>query len=183
LLRVEDCRMSQKPRILIFTGDGKGKTTAALGMAFRASGHGLPSSIIQFIKSDTSVGEIAAAAASTAIEIHTLGLGFLPPADDPRFDGHRAAAQAALRKAAEIVAGGQFPLVVLDEICLAVARGLVEERQVVELVAQAAPETCLVLTGREAPPALIALADTVTEMLCLKHGLKTGRTAQKGVER
>ena len=175
--------MSQKPRILIFTGDGKGKTTAALGMAFRASGHGLRCSVIQFIKSDTSVGEIAAAAASAVIEIHTTGLGFLPPADDPRFAEHRAAAQAGLRKAAEIVAGGQFPLVVLDEICLAVARGLLEERQVVELLAQASPETCLVLTGREATPALIALADTVTEMRCLKHGLQAGRAAQKGVER
>ena len=175
--------MTHKPRILIFTGDGKGKTTAALGMAFRASGHGLPSCIIQFIKSDTSVGEIAAAAASALIEIHTTGLGFLPPADDPRFVEHRAAAQAGLRKASEIVAGGRFPLVVLDEICLAVARGLLEEQDVAKLLAQAAAETCLVLTGREATPGLIALADTVTEMRCIKHGLQAGRAAQKGVER
>ena len=189
--------MNRKPRILIFTGDGKGKTTAALGMAFRACGHGLRSSVIQFIKSDTSVGEIAAAADSTAIEIHTTGLGFLPPAGDPpvardrnpnfrrnrRFAEHRAAAQAGLRQAAEIVAGGQFALVVLDEICLAVARGLLEEREVAELLSRASPETCLVLTGREATPALIALADTVTEMRCLKHGLQAGRVAQKGVER
>ena len=174
--------MSQKPRILIFTGDGKGKTTAALGMAFRASGHGLRSSVIQFIKGDTSVGEIAAAN-SADIEIHTTGLGFLPPADDPRFAQHRAAAQAGLRKASETLAGGRFPLVVLDEICLAVARGLLEEHEVAELLAQASPETCVVLTGREATPALIALADTVTEMRCIKHGLQAGRIAQKGVER
>ena len=175
--------MSQKPRILIFTGDGKGKTTAALGMAFRASGHGLRSSVIQFIKGDASVGEIAAAANSAFIEIHTTGLGFLPPADSPRLVEHRAAAQAGLRKAAEIITGGQFHLVVLDEVCLAVARGLLEERQVVELVARAAPETCLVLTGREATPALIDLADTVTEMRCVKHGMQTGCPAQRGVER
>ncbi len=183
LARLEGRRMSEKPRILIFTGDGKGKTTAALGMAFRASGHGLRCSVIQFIKSDTSVGEIAAAATSTAIEIHTTGLGFLPPADDPRFARASGGGQAGLRKAAEIVAGGQFPLVILDEICLAVARGLLEERQVVDLVAQASPETCLVLTGRGATPGLIALADTVTEMRCVKHGLQTGHAAQKGVER
>ena len=79
--------MSRKPRVLIFTGDGKGKTTAALGMAFRASGHGLRSCIIQFIKSDVSVGEIAAAAASASIEIHPTGRGFLPPADDPQLSG------------------------------------------------------------------------------------------------
>ena len=156
--------MNHKPRVLIFTGDGKGKTTAALGMALRASGHGLRSCVVQFIKGDTSAGEIAAVAASTMIEIHTTGLGFLPPADDPRFAAHRAAAQAGLRKAAEIVASGRFFMVVLDEICLAVACGLLDEQEVVELVARAAPNTCLVLTGREATPALIDLADTVTEM-------------------
>jgi cob(I)alamin adenosyltransferase len=180
---MEGRRMSQKPRILIFTGDGKGKTTAALGMAFRMSGHGRRSCVIQFIKSDASVGEIAAAANSTAIEIHSTGLGFIPPNDDPRFVQHRAAAQAGLRKAAEVVAGGHFALVILDEICMAVAHGLIEEGQVTELLAQASPELCLVLTGRDASPGLIVLADTVTEMLCIKHGMYEGRAAQDGVER
>jgi cob(I)alamin adenosyltransferase len=174
--------MSKKPRILIFTGDGKGKTTAALGMAFRASGHGMRSCFIQFIKSDTSVGEIAAAAQSATIEIHTMGLGFVPPSDDPQLANHCAAAEAALRKAAEVLAGGQFSLVILDEILPAVAHGLIEERQVVELLAKASPETCLVLTGRGATPALIAQADTVTEMLCINHGMSVGHVAQKGVE-
>src|SRR5512135_2669195 len=100
--------MSQKARILIFTGDGKGKTTTALGMAFRASGHGLRTSVIQFIKSDASVGEIVAAAAMATIEIRQVGLGFLPSADDPLFARHRAAAQAGLREAAEVLASGQF---------------------------------------------------------------------------
>lgn len=174
--------MSRKPRILIFTGDGKGKTTAALGMAFRASGHGMRSCIVQFIKSDGSVGEVAAAAQSPTIEIHTTGLGFVPPTDDPQLADHRTAAQAGLRKATEAVASGQFSLVILDEIFPAVAHGLIEERQVVELLAQATPETCLVLTGRNATPTLIALADTVTEMLCINHGMSVGHAAQKGVE-
>ncbi len=175
--------MNEKPRILIFTGDGKGKTTAALGMAFRASGHGLRSRVIQFIKSDDSVGEVAAAAASKAIEIHSTGLGFIRPANDPRFPEHRAAAQAGLRLAAETIAGGQFAVVVLDEICLAVACGLIDESQVTELMAQTPPETCLVLTGRGAGAGLIARADTVTEMRCVKHGFQAGLAAQKGVER
>ena len=175
--------MSQKARILIFTGDGKGKTTAALGMAFRASGHGLRTSVIQFIKSDASVGEIVAAGAMATIEIRQTGLGFLPTADDRLFARHRAAAQAGLREAAEVLGSGQFTLVILDEICVAVARGLIEERQVIELLAQATPMTCLVLTGRDATPGLIDLADTVTDMRCLKHGLQTGCVAQKGVER
>jgi cob(I)alamin adenosyltransferase len=175
--------MSGRPRILIFTGDGKGKTTAALGMAFRSSGHGMRTCMIQFIKSDSTVGEVAAAAAHPNIEIHQAGLGFLPPADDPRFAQHRAAAQEGLAKAAEVIAGRRYELVILDELCLAVACGLVESRQVVELLAQAPPEMCIVLTGRGATPELVALADTVTEMLAIKHGLSEGLAAQKGVER
>jgi len=175
--------MNQRARILIFTGDGKGKTTAALGMAFRASGHGLRTCVVQFIKGDASVGEIAAAAASAHVEIHTTGLGFLPPAGSGPFDEHRSAAQAGLRTARAAVTGGQFAVVVLDEICLAVARRLIEERQVAELIAEAPPDVCLVLTGRQASPGLIALADTVTEMRPIKHSLEAGRFAQKGVER
>jgi cob(I)alamin adenosyltransferase len=175
--------MNEKPRVLIFTGDGKGKTTAALGMAFRASGHGLRSCIIQFIKSDASVGEIAAAANSMLVDIHPTGLGFVPPGESPRFADHLAAAQSGLHKASEIITGGQFALVILDEICIAVSRGLIDESQVVELLAKVPPEMCLVLTGRDASPALIALADTVTEMRCVKHGMSEGRGAQEGVER
>lgn len=175
--------MNNAPRILIFTGDGKGKTTAALGMAFRASGHGMRVAVIQFLKSDATVGEVAAAADSAQIEIIQTGLGFLPPATDSRISQHRAAAQEGLSKAAEAVANGQYALVILDELCLAVARGLVDQWQVEQLVAQASPELCLVMTGRWATPGLIALADTVTEMRCVKHGYQTGRLAQEGVER
>jgi cob(I)alamin adenosyltransferase len=175
--------MTDKPRILIFTGDGKGKTTAALGMAFRAGGHGMRTCVVQFIKSDASVGEIAAAAASKTIEIHATGLGFLPPAGSPKIAEHRTAAQKGLQKAKEALADGRFGLVILDEICLAVARGLVDEQQVVELVSQASPNICLVFTGRDAGAALIALADTVTEMRCIKHGMEIGIHAQNGVER
>lgn len=175
--------MSGKARVVVFTGDGKGKTTAALGMAFRAAGHGLRTCVVQFVKSDTSVGEIASAAASPAIEIHPTGLGFLPPREHPDFARHRAAAQTGWTKATEAVDSGRYALVVLDEICLAVARGLVEEGQVAELVARASPRLCLVLTGRSATAGLVALADTVTEMRCVKHGANEGIPAQMGVER
>ncbi|OGR09011.1 MAG: hypothetical protein A3K53_07620 [Deltaproteobacteria bacterium RIFOXYB2_FULL_66_7] len=174
--------MGKTPRILIFTGDGKGKTTAALGMAFRAHGHGMAVSVVQFIKGDSSTGELLAAHGLADFEILQSGLGFVPPTDDPRFAAHRAAAQAALEKAAEKIAGGRSRLVVLDEACLAVALGLLEERQLIEAVAQALPETCVVLTGRGATPGLIALADTVTEMRPVKHALQAGRAAEKGVE-
>jgi cob(I)alamin adenosyltransferase len=174
--------MSDAPRILIFTGDGKGKTTAALGMAFRASGHGMKTCVIQFVKSDSSVGEVAAAAANPYIEIRQTGLGFLPSAESRQFIDHRSAAQQGLVQAAEVIASGKFQLVILDELCLAVDRQLVEEQQVAELLSKTPPEMCVVLTGRGATPGLVALADTVTEMLAIRHGATEGWAAQNGVE-
>ena len=174
--------MSRSPRVLIFTGDGKGKTTAALGMALRAAGHGMRSCMIQFIKEDATVGELAAAERLAAIEIVQMGHGFLPPPGDARLAEHREAAAEGLRRAAGILAAGQFPLVILDEVCLAVARGLLGEEEVIAAIRSAAPETCIVLTGRYATEGLLALADTATEMRCLKHGIEAGIPAQKGVE-
>jgi cob(I)alamin adenosyltransferase len=169
-------------RILVFTGDGKGKTTAALGMALRAAGHGMPSCIIQFVKSDANVGEMAAAVGNPLIEILQVGRGFLPAAEGPEWSEHRAAAEAGLRKAAEILAAGRHPLVVLDEVCFAVARGLLDQQQVIDVVQRAPSATCIVLTGRDATAGLVALADTVTEMRSVKHAMQSGISAQKGVE-
>jgi cob(I)alamin adenosyltransferase len=174
--------MNLSPRILIFTGDGKGKTTAAFGMAVRAAGHGLRVAVIQFIKNDASLGELRAAQDMPNIDMVQTGLGFLPPSNSEDFVRHKAAAQQGLRKAEEIITAGRYFLVILDEICLAVAEGLVEEQQVLELIQEAQPDTCLVLTGRGATGSLIAAADTVTEMRSIKHALRSGHSAQKGVE-
>jgi len=174
--------MSLPARVLIFTGDGKGKTTAALGMALRAAGHGKKVAVVQFVKGDASVGELQVVQTMPNIDMIQTGLGFLPPPTSPKFERHKTAAQEGLRKAEEIVADGSCFLVILDEICFAVAKGLVKEQQVLELVRQAQPDTCLVLTGREASQAMIAAADTVTEMRCIKHGMDIGLHAQKGVE-
>jgi cob(I)alamin adenosyltransferase len=168
-------------RILIFTGEGKGKTTAALGMALRAAGHSMRTCLVQFIKSDAAVGELAAVL-SPSMEVVQTGRGFLPPEGDPQMAVHRAAAEEGLRHAAEVLAGRQFSLVILDEICLAVSRGLLDEQAVIDVVRRAGAETCVVLTGRYAGEGLVALADTVTEMRSLKHGFESGIAAQKGVE-
>ena len=175
--------MTDRGLVIVFTGDGKGKTTAALGMAFRASGHGMKTCMIQFVKSDDTVGEIAAAAAAPWIEIHQTGLGFLPPLHGPKMAAHREAAQAGLRLAREAIHSGRYQMVICDEICFAVSRQLVDEAQVVELAASAAPELLLVFTGRYASASLMALADTVSEMRLLKHGYDSGVAAQDGVER
>jgi cob(I)alamin adenosyltransferase len=174
--------MTDAPRILVFTGDGKGKTTAALGMALRAAGHAMRTCVLQFVKHDAAVGEVAATAGSPFIEILQVGQGFLPPAGSAEMAGHRAAAQEGIRQAAEILAAGQYPLVVLDEVCFAVARGLLDEQQVIEAVGRARDGTCVVLTGRDATAGLVALADTVTEMRCVKHAMRSGIPARKGVE-
>lgn len=174
--------MSDKPRILLFTGEGKGKTTAALGTALRAAGHGMAVCVVQFIKADTHTGELAAVAQLGNIRIIQTGRGFLPPREDPRFSSHREAAQHGLREAQAAITSRKYALVVLDEICLAVARGLIDEEQAVELVAAADPSLRLILTGRYATPGLLALADTVSEMRCVKHAFQQGIAAQEGVE-
>ena len=171
-----------KARILIFTGDGKGKTTAALGLALRACGHGMGVLVVQFVKQQGCTGEVAAVEALPLIEIIQTGFGFITPAESDSFAKHKAAAQAGLDRANEAISAGQWDVVVLDEICAAVAEGLLAEADVMETVRKAPPEITLVLTGRGATQGLIDMADTVTEMRCVKHALQSGRTAQKGVE-
>ncbi|MDP7163026.1 MAG: cob(I)yrinic acid a,c-diamide adenosyltransferase [Phycisphaerae bacterium] len=171
------------PRIVIFTGDGKGKTTAAVGMAVRAIGHGMRVRIIQFVKNDPTTGELPALRRFENVEVTQAGLGFVPPPDDPQFPQHQQAAHEGLKLAAEAVSCGHWNLVILDEICFAVSAGLVTEPPVINLLQQTSRYLCIVLTGRQATPGLIDLADTVTEMRCIKHAMDTGREAQNGVER
>ncbi len=169
-------------RVLLFTGEGKGKTTAALGMVLRASGHGQKALVIQFIKQDPTTGEIKGCLHLPGVKILQAGRGFVPPPSSPDFAAHREAAEEALNLAAAALRSGEYRLVVLDEICLAVWKGLLEEERVGETVRAAAPGTCVVLTGRPLIPGLVSLADTVTEMRSLKHAFQEGRRAQEGIE-
>lgn len=171
-----------KKRILIFTGDGKGKTTAALGMALRASGHGLRTLILQFIKADPHIGEMAAIRHLPGVEMIQMGRGFVPSPADPAFPEHGRAALRAVKKAEEALRSKKYDLIILDEICTAMTMGLITEDQVAEIIDHCSGNSCLVLTGRGATDRLISKADTVTEMRCLKHGLQEGRKAKKGVE-
>lgn len=174
--------MQAESRVVLFTGEGKGKTTAALGMVLRAAGHGMPALVVQFIKGDARTGEVVAFGKLTGVELRQVGLGFVPPPGSPRFEAHRQAAQDGLKVSAEAIASGRYGLVVLDEVCGAVAGGLLEESAVVDAVRGARPGSIVVLTGRRAGSGLVALADTVTEMHGVKHGYATGIKAQAGVE-
>lgn len=169
-------------RVLVFTGDGKGKTTAALGMVLRASGHGHKILVVQFIKSDASTGEIEGCRRLAGVEITQAGRGFVPDRSSASFAEHKSAAEAGLELAAKALKSGDYDLVVLDEVCLAVSKGLLKEEQVVESVRERGSETCAVLTGRQCTPGLTSMADTVTEMRCVKHGLQAGFQAREGVE-
>jgi len=174
--------VTAKARILIFTGQGKGKTTAAVGMAIRAAGHDMRVLMIQFVKADATTGEVAAFKKLDGIELRQRGLGFIPKPDSPKFARHVEAAQAALAEARQEIQDGAADLVILDEICLAVGEGLLAEEDVLALLDGVPPELCVVLTGQKATEAIIAAADTVTEMKCIKHGFEDGIDAQKGVE-
>jgi len=171
-----------KPRTLIFTGEGKGKTTAAFGMALRAAGHGQRVLIILFLKSDASTGELQACTHLPQIEVVQMGRGFVPPEAHPAFSAHRDAAQEALDFARAAVASGKYGMIILDEICGAIARNMIDEGSVLELLDCPERTACIALTGRHASARLIEHADTVTEMHCVRHGYAEGMSAQEGVE-
>ncbi|MGO9137821.1 MAG: cob(I)yrinic acid a,c-diamide adenosyltransferase [Syntrophales bacterium] len=174
--------MKDKKRILLFTGNGKGKTTAALGMALRASGHGMKTMIIQFVKSDPATGELAACRHLPGCEIVQTGRGFVPERADPAFREHLMAAAEGLKLAVGALSSGIYDLVILDEICTAVAKGLLDEGEVVEAVLRGTTGKCVVMTGRNATMGLVSIADTVTDVRMVKHSFQEGREGQKGVE-
>ena len=174
--------MTGAGRVLLFTGDGKGKTTAALGMAMRAAGHGMRTLVVQFIKADPQTGELAACRSVPEVEIVQAGRGFLPDRESPSFEEHRRAARDGLALVLRALAERRCEILVLDEVCPAVAKGLLEEKDVLDVIERCGPGVCVVLTGRGATPGLMAAADTVTEMKALRHGLTKGLTARKGVE-
>ena len=171
-----------KPRTLIYTGEGKGKTTAAFGLVLRAAGHGQRVLVVQFLKSNTATGELNACAQLPQVEVVQMGRGFVPPLGHPAFAAHRKTANEALVFAQESVASGKYDLIVLDEICGAIARELIDEEEVIHLLTMPARRACIVLTGRHASKHLMSHADTVTEMRCISHGYTEGIVAQEGVE-
>lgn len=167
--------------LMVNTGKGKGKTTAALGMAFRALGHEFPVCIIQFIKGSWHYGELTAAERfNDLLEFHVAGAGFTWESTDPDID--RKAAQAGWLLAKERIAAGKHHLIILDEFTYAMKFGFVEETEVLDILRNRPPSLHILITGRDAAPALLEMADLVTEMCLVKHPFKSGIKAQKGVE-
>jgi len=171
---------------MVITGDGKGKTTSAFGQAVRAAGGGLSVVVIQFIKGAWKTGEVSALArTSLPITIERTGLGFtIEGLRDPRIPiaDHVAAAQRGLAIARGHLLGGKADLVILDEIFGALLAELVSLEDVLELVRSRPTDVHLLLTGRNAPQALIELADLVSEVRLVRHPLEKGVLAQRGIE-
>jgi cob(I)alamin adenosyltransferase len=169
-------------RILLLTGDGKGKTTAALGLILRAVGHGMRAALIHFIKADRTTGETQALERLPEVDIHFCGCGFVRQPTPARLAIHREAAARGLDLAGRYLRDQEVGMVVLDEVCGAVTLGLLDRHDVVAAVRGASAGTIVVLTGRGAVPELIDLADTVSRIECVKHGLDSGHPARPGVE-
>lgn len=173
--------MTEMGRIQVFTGDGKGKTTAALGQAWRALGRGFKVFMVQFLKAPDSSGEHFAAAMYPNLVIKPMGRkGFITRSGpDPR---DKAMAEAALEEARSALTGGVFDLVVLDEINVAIHFGLIDVEDLLALMAAKPQGVGLVLTGRYADPRVIDRADVALEMKSIKHHFDEGVPARKGIE-
>jgi cob(I)alamin adenosyltransferase len=168
--------------IQVYTGDGKGKSTAAFGLALRAMGCGLRVAIVQFMKKGEWYSEIAAFARLPEIEIYSFGCdGFLKKGEPPPA-AHVEQARAALQKSRDILSAGQSDLLILDEFNNALYFELVTQEETRELLALKPAHTEVVLTGRNAPDYVLQAADLVTEMREIKHPYQRGLPARRGIE-
>jgi len=167
--------------VYIFTGDGKGKTSAALGVVLRALGHGMRVHITYFMKGDYPYGERAILSKLPNVTVASFGSGeFVYPANVKPTEIEQA--KLALATAREAMLTGNYDLVVLDEVNVAVAFKLVELDEVVRLIEDKPKHVELILTGRQADTKLVQMADLVTEMLKIKHPYDEGVRARKGVD-
>jgi cob(I)alamin adenosyltransferase len=171
----------EKGLLIVNTGPGKGKTTAAFGLALRMIGYGRRVGVVQFVKGAWHTGEMDAFAAfGGRVVWHTMGEGFTWETQDIKRDV--AAAEAAWAKAAELLADPTISLVILDELNIALRYDYLDLDMVVSVLKNRREGLHVVVTGRNAKPALIEAADLVTEMGAVKHHFSAGVKAQQGIE-
>lgn len=174
----------EKGLVIVYTGGGKGKTTAALGMALRAVGHNQKICIIQFIKGSWHYGELnSLKRLEPEVELITMGKGFVGIIDDksPR-EEHEKIAKEGIKVSKEKIQSKKYDTIILDEVNYAVNLGLIELNDVLDLIKTKPSELDLVLTGNHAKPEIIEAADLVTEMREIKHPFKSGIKAKKGID-
>ena len=182
---VQDAEVASKTQekglLIVNTGPGKGKSTAAFGLILRALGHGWRIGVVQFIKGAWSTGERRALEAfGDQVSWHSMGEGFTWETQDKARD--IAAAISAFAKARELMADPEIRLLVLDELNIALRYDYLPLAEVVEVLRARRPDLHIVVTGRNAKPELIEAADLVTEMTLVKHHFAAGVKAQEGIE-
>jgi cob(I)alamin adenosyltransferase len=172
----------EKGLLIVHTGKGKGKSTAAFGMVLRALGHGMPVAVVQFVKGKWQTGErIALERFGDLVSISTMGEGFTWETQDRQRD--LAAARAAWERAREIIAAGDHKLVLLDELNIVLRYDYLPIDEIVAFLRDEKPDDVhVIVTGRNAAEALVEAADLVTEMEMVKHPFRSGVKAQKGIE-
>lgn len=175
---------SDRGLVIVYTGNGKGKTTAALGLCIRALGYNEKVCIVQFIKGSWKYGELDGIKwLAPNVELYQKGLGFVGIIDDKRDRSeHIRAARDAVEFAKEKIKYGNYDIVILDEINVAVSLGLVTVAELLDLINSKPELMDLVMTGRDAKQEIIDRADLVTEMREIKHPYQKGIMAQQGID-
>ena len=175
---------SEKGLVIVYTGKGKGKTTAALGIVLRSVGHGYKVGMIQFIKGEWYYGELTSSKRlEPEFETIAAGKGFVGIIDDDHAaEDHQKAAKEAIALAKVRLSSGKYDIIILDEINYAVKLNLVSLQDVLDIVKVRPKKTSLVLTGNYAPEEIIDVADLVTEMKEIKHPYRSGIEAKKGID-
>ncbi len=173
-----------KGLLVVYTGNGKGKTTAAMGMCVRAVGYNWNICLIQFVKGSWKYGELKGIKRlEPNVEMHVIGEGFVGIVDDTKdIEEHRRAAKNGIKLAVDKISSGVYPLVILDELNVALDLGLVSDEDVRQVLEARGEKQHLVITGRNAADWLIDEADLVTEMVEVKHPYQKGILAQKGID-
>jgi cob(I)alamin adenosyltransferase len=176
--------MREKGLVIVYTGKGKGKTTAALGIVLRAVGHGYKVAMIQFIKGEWYYGELTSSKRlEPEFEMIAAGKGFVGIIDDDHpIEDHQTAAKQALALAKEKIASGIYDVMILDEVNYAAKLNLISEQDILDTIAARPEKTSLVLTGNYLPESVMTAADLVTEMKEIKHPYQKGIRAKKGID-
>lgn len=181
--RMMEDRTGEKGLVIVHTGAGKGKSSSGFGMILRAIAHGMPCAVVQFIKGSWDTGErrLLTGHFADLCQFHAMGEGFTWETQDR--DRDIAAARAGWEKAKDLIRDDSLRMVLLDEINIALRYDYLDVAEVVDFLRdEKPPMTHVVLTGRNAKPELIELADLVTEMTLVKHPFRSGIKAQAGVE-
>jgi cob(I)alamin adenosyltransferase len=169
--------------IIVHTGPGKGKTTAAMGTALRAVGNGMRVLMLQFLKGSWHYGELDAVKAfGEQFVMKQMGRGFVKVGTEKPDPEDVGMVEAAWAESERAIQSGQWDLVILDEINYAISYGMLDAAKVVEGLSRKPEMVHVILTGRNAHPTIVELADTVTEMREVKHAYQKGVMAQRGIE-